>query len=133
MTINTTIESYLDTTSEEKPQNHRRKTNSTNPNNIDNSTLSLHIAEYENSSSRSVNPKTSGLSFGPPLGNAKTNSDLSFVNDPLEPLQRVEKKPVAAETMPFKTSQKLLNLNSSVILSFFKSIKFHEKQILLLF
>uniref|UniRef100_A0AC35GMY0 Uncharacterized protein n=1 Tax=Panagrolaimus sp. PS1159 TaxID=55785 RepID=A0AC35GMY0_9BILA len=82
MTINTASEitSYLDTTSEEMPQNHRRKTNSTNPNNIDNSILSLHIAEYENSSSRSVNPKTSGLSFGPPLRNAKTDLDLSFVN-----------------------------------------------------
>uniref|UniRef100_A0AC35GGE3 Uncharacterized protein n=1 Tax=Panagrolaimus sp. PS1159 TaxID=55785 RepID=A0AC35GGE3_9BILA len=120
MTINTSFErtiNYFDTTSEEDPQNYRQKTNSTKPNNIDNSTLSLHIAEHENSiqSSRSVNPNLMGFSFGPPLQNAKKNLDLSFVNDPLEPLQHVEKKPVAAETMPFKTSLKLLNLNSSVM------------------
>uniref|UniRef100_A0A914QK80 Uncharacterized protein n=1 Tax=Panagrolaimus davidi TaxID=227884 RepID=A0A914QK80_9BILA len=89
VTINTTHD-YLDT---EEPPKNRLKTKAKNPNK---STLSLHIEEYEKSiqSPKFQNQNSSGFS-------------------PIEPIRHFGKEPAAAETMPFKTSQKLLNLNRS--------------------
>uniref|UniRef100_A0A914QFB0 Uncharacterized protein n=1 Tax=Panagrolaimus davidi TaxID=227884 RepID=A0A914QFB0_9BILA len=89
VTINTTHD-YLDT---EEPPKNRFKTKAKNRNK---STLSLHIEDYEKSiqSPKSQNQNSSGFS-------------------PLEPLRHIGKEPAVAEIMPFKSSQRLLNLNRS--------------------